>query len=151
MKASDVMSTAVVTVQSNASLREVNQLMHKYHLDYLLVVSGDGKLEGILTYSDLFREILPDYSEVMIDESYWLNPDSIEEKISLLVNKPVSEVMTADVRTAGPDTPLIKVGTMMKTHNIQQIPIVKESGQLAGVVTMSDITWGFMMKQCKFF
>ena len=49
------------------------------------------------------------------------------------------EMMTKDVVTVTPDTPLREVGKLLKEKRISGIPVVDEKGTPVGVITISDI------------
>jgi len=51
----------------------------------------------------------------------------------------VSEIMTADVVTASPETTLDEVARLMRQENVGSIPVVDEVGDLSGIVTDRDI------------
>jgi len=55
MKVLELMNPRAVTVGPKTPLREVLQLMLRYHLNDILVLDGDQRLAGIVTYSDLSR------------------------------------------------------------------------------------------------
>jgi len=144
MKVADVMRTNVVTVTAATPLRKINELLHRFNLSYIVIVE-EGLVKGIITYADLFRQVLPSYDEFMRDESYWLNSETTEQRASDLVNKPVSEVMSRSVITVPPDMEAIRAGALMTAKKVKQLPVVKD-GQLVGVVSFTDITWGFLMR-----
>jgi CBS domain-containing protein len=144
MKVADVMRTNVVTVTAATPLRKINELLHRFNLSYI-VIAEEGVVKGIMTYADLFRQILPSYDEFMQDESYWLNPEATEQRASDLVNKPVGEVMSRSVITVSPDMEAVRAGALMTAKKVKQLPVVKD-GQLVGVVSLTDITWGFLMR-----
>lgn len=50
----------------------------------------------------------------------------------------VRDLMTTDVHTASPATPIGKVLGMMQTHGITALPIV-EDGRCTGIVTATDL------------
>ena len=50
----------------------------------------------------------------------------------------LSEIMTKDVRSARPDTPVHEIAQMMKREDVGSIPIV-DSGRLIGIVTDRDL------------
>jgi len=52
--------------------------------------------------------------------------------------KRCSEIMTRDVRTAGPDMSLREVAMMMRDGDMGAVPVV-ENGKLTGIVTDRDI------------
>jgi CBS domain-containing protein len=47
-----------ITVRADASLGEAAQLMLRWHVGGLPVVDGKGTLVGIITYTDLLRELV---------------------------------------------------------------------------------------------
>lgn len=51
----------------------------------------------------------------------------------------IAEVMTTDVKTLAPDDTLATAARLMAERGIRHIPIVDETGVLAGLVTQSDI------------
>lgn len=51
----------------------------------------------------------------------------------------VSEIMTAQPYTLGPDDSLAKARELMAQHHIRHIPVVSGDGCLVGVVTQRDV------------
>ena len=52
------MSKPIITIQSNSSAREAMQLMSSNDVRRIVVVDPSGKMVGILTEKDIFREML---------------------------------------------------------------------------------------------
>ena len=50
----------------------------------------------------------------------------------------IRDIMTVDVKTAGPDTTLEELSCMMRDEDVGSIPVL-EDGQLRGIVTDRDI------------
>jgi CBS domain-containing protein len=109
MKVVDIMRTNVLTVTADTPLRKINELPHRFGLSYI-VIAEHGSVKGIVTYADLFRQVLPSYDEFTQDESYWLDPAIMEQRVSDLVNKAVSEVMSRSVITVSPDMEAMQAG-----------------------------------------
>jgi CBS domain-containing protein len=147
MKVAEIMNRRPVTVTPSTTLRDVALLMIRFHLNDLLVVGEGNKILGIVTFKDLFSRLLPDYSEVM-DEATWTNPEAIEERLIDVVKLPASAVMTTNLHTATPDTYVVRAGSMMNAYRVKQLPVV-EGGNLVGVVSYTDITWGLLLKYYK--
>ena len=147
MKVKQLMTRPVETISPETPLRKVNQLMQRYRLNDLVVVNENNEVEGIITFSDLYRLILPEYDEVMKDDSIWLLPETLENKVAGLIDKPVKEVMSKNVITVSEDDLAIKAGSVMTAHKIKQLPVVKNN-KLVGVISYRDILWGFLMKNC---
>jgi len=149
LKVKELMTKPAHTITEDTPLRMVNQLMQRYHLNDLVVVNENYEVKGIITYSDLYRLILPTYVEVMEDETIWLLPETVEEKIANLIDKPVKSVMTKDVFTVSPSELIVKAGAMMSAKKIKQVPVVKNN-KLIGILSYRDILWGFLIKNCKY-
>ena len=149
MKVKDLMTKPAHTILEDTPLRMVNQLMQRYHLNDLIIVNENYEVKGIITYSDLYRLILPTYVEVMEDESIWLLPETVEEKIKNLIDKPVKSVMTKKTFTVSPSELVVKAGAMMSAKKIKQVPVVKDN-KLVGILSYRDILWGFLIKNCKY-
>jgi len=145
MKVKQAMTQQFITVDKDEKLRKVNEAFQRYHSEFVLVVSRQGELEGIVTYHELFQKILPSYDEVMQDQSVRLGMERMEEKIEKLVNEPVSSVMVKNVATVSPDMPIVEAGALMQAKKISQMVVV-EHGKVVGVLRFRDIMWGFLLK-----
>lgn len=56
------------------------------------------------------------------------------------------EIMTTNVRTARPDTPVFEVARMMHSEDVGSIPVV-DSERLVGIVTDRDLCLGVVGEQ----
>ena len=63
------------------------------------------------------------------------------EVLSVLSDRrvPVAEIMTRELITSGPETPLKTVLTRLTQHEIRHMPIVSESGVLLGIISKRDM------------
>ena len=145
MKVSDLMRTFFLAVPPDTTLRKANELMHQFGSDYILVTEGE-KLLGMVTYSSLFRQILPSYDEVMQDETYWHNPASIEERASDVSKKKVKDIMVTELIKIDPGMLVVEAGALMASRRIKQMPVIDSNNELVGVISFKDITWGFLIK-----
>ncbi len=55
----DIMTTQLITVKPEASLREVAETLSKYNLTALPVVDAETRLEGIVTVDDVLDDLIP--------------------------------------------------------------------------------------------
>ena len=145
MIVSDLMRTFFLAVPPDTTLRKANELMHQFSSDYIIVTEGK-KLLGMVTYSNIFRQILPSYDEIMQDDTYWLNPASIEERVSDVSKKTVKEIMVKELIKIHPDMLVVKAGALMASKRIKQMPVLDSKNELVGVISFKDITWGFLIK-----
>ena len=139
MKARDVMVAPVITVKSSSSVRELAQTLLKNHISAIPVVDDQGKLVGIVSEGDLMRR-----AEAGTERRrpWWLLLITGEETLAGDYVKSharkVGDVMTYDVITAAPDTPLDQIATLMERNSIKRVPIVRD-GQLVGIVSRANL------------
>ncbi len=147
MKVSDIMNRRPVTVDPETMLRDVVQIMLRFHLNDVLVVD-EQRLLGIVTYKDIFRKLLPGDSEVTQHATRWTDPEAIEDRLLAVARMPAREIMTTRLHTVDSNSTAIRAGSTMNLRSVKQLPVV-DDGQLVGIVSYTDITWGLMVKYYK--
>jgi len=115
LTAGDVASQPVITVGSDCSAQKVQDLLDEKGISGCPVVD-DVRLCGMISRRDL-RKILRHN----------------------LGHAPVKGFMRRPVVTASPGDSIKEVRRLMVEHNIGRIPLVDQSGTLAGIITRSDI------------
>lgn len=102
-----------VTLAPDLSVRVARELMSEQNVSGIPIVEK-GKLVGILTKRDM----------------KFLNDDSVQ----------IREVMTKENLVTGPaGTTLEQAQEILKKHKVEKLLLVKNSGELAGLITMRDI------------
>ncbi|MCS7171144.1 MAG: IMP dehydrogenase [Aquificaceae bacterium] len=105
-----------VTVNPNTTVKEALEIMERYKISGVPVVSDGNKLVGILTNRDL-RFIKPtDY------------------------DKPVSLFMTSENLVVAQERVTLEEATeILQRHKVEKLPIVDKEGRLVGLITIKDI------------
>jgi len=144
MKALDVMTRDPVCVQPDDSIMKAVRLMLQRRISGLPVTGADGKLVGMVTESDLLRRAeigtrrqRPRWLEFLI------GPGLAAEYVQACGRK-VHEVMSAPVRTASEQTPLVDVVQLMQTEGIKRVPILRD-GRIVGIVSRADLLRGLAL------
>jgi acetoin utilization protein AcuB len=123
----DWMTTDVVTVGPETPMLEAHRLMRSKKIRRVPVVRQD-KVVGIITRSDV-REAEPSQATSL---NVW--------EINYLLNKlEVKDVMTKDVMTIQPGDTIKTAASTMNDVKIGALPVVKNHGELVGIITESDI------------
>jgi CBS domain-containing protein len=147
--ARDIMTPDVETVASDTEVSEVFSRLAKAAFNGFPVVE-DGDLVGIVTQGDLVALFqtedrvlwipigLPPFTETVtygVDVSW----DDLDLGVDLATHagKPISEVMTRDVVTVGPDDDLDRILELL-SGEMNRLPVV-DDGRLAGIVTREDV------------
>jgi CBS domain-containing protein len=129
MRASEIMTTVVVTVGPDTSVRAAAAAMAEHRVTSVPVVDEDGCLVGIVSEVDLIRDRLPQ------------DPRSHLAPINRPARDPartVGEVMTDVVECLGPNADTADVASLMLDNDIRAIPIV-DGGALLGIVSRRDL------------
>ena len=140
MQARHVMVSPVITVGEHSTVRDVAKVMITHHVSAVPVVDRAGKLVGIVSEADLMHR---KETGTERPSSWWLSMISGDralttEYVQSHATK-IADVMTRDVQTAQPDTPLCEVADLLEDKHIKRVPIVNTAGDLVGIVSRSNV------------
>jgi acetoin utilization protein AcuB len=124
----DRMSSSVVTVAPETSFQDALQQMRDHGCRRLPVVDAKGKLVGIVSERDLLHAEPSSATSLSIWEVHYL-----------LWKIRIREIMTREVITTTPDTPIEDAANLMVTHKIGGLPVVDGKGKVVGIITETDI------------
>ena len=103
-----------VTLHADATVADAQELMQKFKIGGIPVVDGENKLIGILTNRDL--------------------------RFETQTGKPIHVLMTTEnLVTAPVGTNLEQARDILQQYKIEKLPVVDDSGRLAGLITYKDI------------
>jgi len=117
MRCSEIMTRDVKTATRDMPLREVAVMMREGDVGSVPVVEG-GKLVGILTDRDIVVRAIADGKDA---------------------SAPVSDAMTAEIFSVKPDDFVFEAIRIMGDRQVRRIPVVADSGDLAGIIAIADI------------
>jgi CBS domain-containing protein len=117
---SSIMSReSLVTLQEGESLEDAGQYLRLAHVRHLPVVHK-GNLVGLLTQRDWLRALMG---------------HSPADAWKIFVR----DVMTRDVQTVTPDTPMQEAVALMLDNKFGCLPVVDPKRRLLGIVTETDL------------
>ena len=123
----DWMTRDPLTVTAETSVFETYDMMRRRRVRRLLVVDDQGRLQGIVTQSDI-EQAMP----------LARNADSRREAAFELAGMTVDEVMTRNPICVAPTTAVAAVAAEMIRSKVSGLPVV-DGGTLVGIITESDI------------
>jgi CBS domain-containing protein len=138
MKVRDAMERELVSVNKDATYREVVQLLDEKKITGCPVINDAGELVGIVSYNDLMRVLFPYYDSFYKSPEIYTDFNQREDKANEIAEHKVSTFMTTNVFTANADTPILQAGGLMLSHKIHRLPVL-ENGKLVGIVTRTRI------------
>ncbi|HZO02163.1 MAG TPA: CBS domain-containing protein [Burkholderiales bacterium] len=140
MNAKDIMTSKVITVTPGTLVSDVASLLFTCRISALPVVD-DGRLAGIVSEADLLHRYEIGTDCAMGGDPWWMQLFSADRSPEEYVKshaRYARDIMTRDVATVAPDTPLAAIATMLERRRIRRVPVLEE-GQLVGIVSRSDL------------
>ena len=123
----DRMSAKPVTIPADTPITEALRTMRHAEVRRMPVLDEDGKLVGIVSEKDLLVASPSPVSSLTVSEVHYL--------LSHLL---VSELMSRDVITVSPDTPVEEAARIMADYKIGGLPVM-EGDRLVGIITETDV------------
>jgi len=139
MRVQDVMTTDVVTVQPQATLREAARLLVDHRISGLVVTDAAGAVVGMLSQADILarergRE---ERGHGLLGRLFELG--TIDPRLDARL---VSEAMSSPVLTTTPRAQLSEVAGRLLDAAVNRLPVL-DGGRLVGIVTRSDLVRAF--------
>ena len=122
----DHMSTPVLSISQDARLLDAALMLRRSGFRHLPIVDH-GRLVGIVTDRDIQR-----FAPSLLSK---ITP---EEYNAVFENTPLSKVMTRDLITVTPLSPLREAAAILNDRKVGCLPVV-EGDQLVGILTRNDL------------
>jgi len=108
----------VVTVTPDTDVRRLLEVLAEHRIG-AVVVSADGvSVQGIVSERDIVR--------------------ALAERGAAVLEDPVADIHTSEVRTVGPEALLAEVERLMTERRFRHVPVVVD-GRLRGIVSIGDV------------
>jgi CBS domain-containing protein len=139
MKARDIMTTAVISVTDTTLVRDVAALMIEKRVSGVPVLSADGKIQGIVSQSDLLHrnELGTD-----IKRKWWLraftDADQLATEYAKAHGLKAADVMTRHIVSVQDDADISDVAAILDRNKIKRV-LVMRNGTLVGVLSRTDL------------
>lgn len=118
MRVSDLIKkkgSSVITLPTTASVAELLNTLADNQIGAVVVVDGD-QVVGVASERDVVHHLRGGADTTTV----------------------VSQIMSGEVRTCGPDDELLKLATTMTEGRFRHLPVVGDDG-LAGIVSIGDV------------
>ena len=142
MLVKEIMTEKPITVTVNMEIFKAAKILLDNRINGVPVVNDTGKLVGILCQSDIIaqQKKLPVPSLFSFLDGYISlhSMKNLEKEVRKIAAITVSDAMTPNPVTVGPDSSIETVAALMVDHNFHTLPVV-EKESLVGVVGKEDI------------
>lgn len=132
----DIMTRDVIAIAPEAPLAEALKLLRRHHIKMLPVTDESARVVGIVTQTDL------------LDKADWNGRGphiGFRQRVRLTMSRVraphgvVDDIMTTPVTTVEPGASVVDVVLRMTDAGVHHLPVVSPDGQLAGVVSQTDV------------
>lgn len=141
-KASDIMTTEVITVTPETNVTELASMLTANNISGVVVINRQGTAIGVVTESDLIDQQkklhIPTVITILDSVIYLENPDRLEQEIKKIAGSTVGDIYSRNPITVTSQTTLDELATIMSEKNIHTLPVV-EGDNLVGVIGKKDI------------
>jgi CBS domain-containing protein len=141
MKAGDIMTSNVISVDAKTRTQDVARLMLANQISAVPVVDATGAPIGMVSEGDLIgrteaeREARKDWWLALLAEG---EPLSAEFLSSVRLDRTAGDVMSKPAITVGEDTEVGEIARLLQSHRIKRVPVVR-GGRMVGIVSRQDL------------
>jgi CBS domain-containing protein len=142
MRAMDVMTTDVITVDPETTVQALATLLAERGISGAPVVDANGRLVGIVSEGDLLHraEIGTARRHRERRRSWWLDHFASELARDYVKShgRTVRDIMTREVVTATENTDLGDVAALLEAKRIKRVPITRD-GKVIGIISRANL------------
>jgi len=138
VKAKDVMTRNVISVEENTSLEEVAKILNRYVISGVPVIDDDKSVVGVISEKDfLFHMGAKEKRTFMGVVAHCLKSKGC---VAISMRKQnAKDIMTSPAVTVDEKTPVSEIANIFIEENINRTPVVGPGQKLVGIVTRTDI------------
>ncbi len=139
MRATDIMTTNVISIAADATIEAAVSLMLSNGISGLPVVDDAGVVVGVISEGDLLHR-----HEIGSERrrSWWLRAFASRESLAhdfvAAHSHKVADIMSKNALTVAPDTDLREIATILEERRIKRLPVV-DGGKLVGIVSRANM------------
>src|ERR1700690_2391771 len=142
MRAMDVMTTDVITVDPDTTVQDLARLLAERGISGAPVVDASGALVGVVSEGDLLHrtEIGTAHRHRERRRSWWLDhfASDLARDYVKSHGRTVRDLMTRNVVTVTEDTELADVAALLEAKRIKRVPVVRD-GKVTGIISRANI------------
>lgn len=150
MNARQVMTSPVISATANTPVRDIAELLLKYHISAVPILDHSGAPVGMVSEGDLIGR---DETERNAQHDWWLalvaKGEPLDPDFLSALRRPervASEIMSKPVITVGEDTDAAEIARLLATYRIKRAPVVRD-GRVVGIVSRENLLRWMMTEE----
>jgi CBS domain-containing protein len=138
MKIANVMTTDVLTVQPETTLKQLAELLAARGISGAPVVDENRHILGVVSEADILAKEREPRRLSRLERLRGHDP--LDSKATA---RSAGEAMTSPAVTIGADRPVDAAAALMLDRSINRLPVIDAEGLLVGIVTRADLVRAF--------
>jgi len=138
VKVADVMTTDVVTVHPDTTLKDVARTLSGRGISGLPVVDDEGRVLGVISEADILAKERRPREETLRERLLHERRNGVKREA-----RTAGEAMTSPAVTIAAHRWLDGAAALMLDCGINRLPVVDRAGRLVGIVTRADLVRAF--------
>jgi CBS domain-containing protein len=139
MKAKEIMTEKVITIDKEAPVDKIIKLLLKHRISGAPVVDENNKIVGVVSEEDLlYKEKLPLSVTWLYLYGDYVDPDELATECRKAHATTAAEIMSMTPVLVSEDTDLPKIAFLMLEKGIRRVFVMKK-GEITGVVSKADL------------
>ena len=142
MKAKEIMTTEVITVRRDTTVRDLATLFAERRISSVPVVDEAGGLIGIVSESDLIEQDKNLHIPTVVSIFDWViyleSDKRFEKELQKMTGQTVGDIYSEEVLSVGPEAPVSEVADIMTRERVQAVPVV-EGRRVVGIIGRIDM------------
>lgn len=143
LTAQDIMTSEIISVQKDMSVRELAQLLSDKKISGVPVIDEENNLLGVVTENDLIDQAkkvhIPTVMALFDSFVFLENPERLEKDLKKMSASTVGDICTSEIITANTETKVDELATIMAEKRVHTLPVLDQEGTMVGVIGKSDI------------
>ena len=142
LTAQEIMTTEVVTVTAETSLKDLAHKFVETRHSNMPVVDASGKLIGLISETDLVEQQKPLHIPTVMalfDGVFYLDSEKrFREQVDRVTATTVGELCNPKPVTCAPQATTREIAALMSKHKVHLLPVVAQN-EMIGVVARLDL------------
>jgi CBS domain-containing protein len=149
LTAADLMTSEVITVTKETTVRELAELFVSNRISSVPVVDATGTLIGMVSENDLIEQDKSVHLPTVVSLFDWVfyleSERKFTQELKKMTGQTVGELYVSEVTTVTPASPINEIADLLSAKGSPALPVV-EGGRLVGIVARIDLIRAMLNK-----